>query len=139
MLRSTEVLLAASLGVLLAAGCGGGGGASSTQNVKGYTITITGMTFSPAELAVPPGATIIVNNLNPTQYHTVTSEAKVGDFFGGAVGGVVFDTGDIEDRAVFTIPANAPNGTVIPYFCREHLTMMNPATIRIDSTVPPPP
>lgn len=139
MRSSTGVALAAFSGVLLATSCGGGGGSTTQKGgVSGFTITIRGMTFSPAELDVPAGATISVVSVNET-YHTVTSEAKEGDFLEGGVAGVHFDTGDFDTVATITIPADAPNGTVIPYFCKDHHAMMNPASIKIDNTVVPPP
>ena len=61
--------------------------------------------------------------------HTVTSEAADDDFSPGAVNGVSFDTGFLGGGASIqlTIPADAPSGTVIPFYCQVHTTMMNPA------------
>jgi hypothetical protein len=52
--------------------------------------------------------------------HSVTSEAAPGEFVPGSVGGVAFDTGAFTGDGAFTIPANAPPGTVIPYYCTVH-------------------
>jgi hypothetical protein len=53
--------------------------------------------------------------------HTVTSETNPNAFTPGAVAGVQFNTGPFTGTTTFTIPANAPVGTVIPYFCQIHL------------------
>jgi plastocyanin len=81
------------------------------------------MAFSPLDLHVPAGATVTVVNQDGIQ-HSVTSEASQNAFTKGAVGGVSFDTGPFTGTQMFTIPANAPTGTVIPYFCTIHLATM---------------
>src|SRR4051812_37052019 len=56
-----------------------------------YIITISGgFTFSPANLVVPPGATVTVNNTD-SMLHSATSESAPSAFTPGAVGGVSFD------------------------------------------------
>lgn len=61
--------------------------------------------------------------------HTVTSESADDAFTPGAVNGVSFDTGTIGGHAStnFTIPNDAPSGTVIPFYCAFHTSMMSPA------------
>lgn len=120
-------------------GSGGGGGVSTGS--PGFFIVIQGMAFSPSELAVPPGATVTVMNKDAT-LHSVTSASSPGDFNPGSVGGVQFDTGPfIGGQATFTVPANAANGTVVPYYCTVHKADMVPpnATIRVDNSAQPGP
>ena len=66
--------------------------------------------------------------------HSVTSQAAAGSFTPGSVAGVSFDTGIFAGMATFTIPASAPVGTVVPYYCRVHTSMMTDAT-RIQLTI----
>jgi hypothetical protein len=84
---------------------------------------------------VPPGATVTVVNVDATT-HSVTSESTAGAYTKGAVNGVQFDTGAFVGTTSFTLPANAPTGTVIPFFCTVHLTTMIPpnGSITIDPT-----
>jgi len=96
-------------------GGGGGGGGGGSQ----YAITISNFTFSPQNLTVPAGATVTVTNMDSAP-HSVTSESAPGMYVAGAVNGVSFDTGIFSDTATFTIPAGAPSGTVVPYFCIVH-------------------
>ena len=118
---------------------GSSGGGSSTT-ASGFFVTISGMAFSPLELAVPPGATVTVLNRD-AMAHSVTSEAVAGEFKPGAVSGVSFDTKPFTGTATFTVPANAQDGTVIPYYCSTHLgTMATPnGTIRIAAEAQPAP
>lgn len=118
----------------------GSGGGGVTGGAPGFYITIHGMAFSPAQLSVPPGATVTVVNQDAMP-HSVTSEAAAGQFTPGAVGGVQFDTGAFTGQMTFPVPANAPNGTVIPYYCTVHKgAMATPtATIKIDNTAQPGP
>ncbi|WP_242357005.1 MULTISPECIES: plastocyanin/azurin family copper-binding protein [Anaeromyxobacter] len=89
-------------------------------------ITIKGMAFSPLKLEVAPGATVTVRNLD-SMPHSVTSESTAGAFRPGAASGVSFDTGSFTGERTFTIPANAPVGATIPYYCSVHLgTMATP-------------
>jgi plastocyanin len=132
-------------GALLAAliACGGGGSSSGSSTggtpvpAPGTTtpsanptaqneITIKGMAFSPLKLEVAPGATVTVRNLD-SMPHSVTSESTAGAFRPGAANGVSFDTGAFTGERTFTIPANAPVGATIPYYCSVHLgTMATP-------------
>jgi len=108
----------------LAVGCGG----SSTPGTTlppGYYITISGMAFRPLNLDVPPGATVTVLNRDTSMLHSVTSQAAAGAYVPGGVGGVSFDTGAIPaGQATFTVPAAAAEGTVVPYYCSTHGSMM---------------
>ena len=106
---------------------------------KTFTINISNFTYSPADLTVPPGATVTVVNMDPTA-HSVTSESAVGQFTKGSVNGVSFDTGPIPagGTSSFTIPASAPNGTVVPYFCTVHVqAMTNTGQITVDTSASP--
>lgn len=139
--RSLAVLsIAVVAGMAVAWGCGG---SSSNDNRlgPGFYISISGMSFSPLDLPVPPGATVTV--VNPAMEHSVTSETTAGAFTLGAVNGVSFDTGVFIGQKSFTIPSSATEGTVIPYFCRNHLgTMTTPTgtiTIRAAATPAQPP
>jgi len=108
------------IGVGGATGAGGATGDASTAAAVAE-ISIQNFTFVPNSLTVPAGTTITIRNLDPAQ-HTVTSEAAMGQLVPGAVNGVSFDTGIIGLGANTTIviPANAPSGTVIPFFCKIH-------------------
>ena len=57
----------------------------------------------------------------------------MGNFVLGAVNGVQFDTGIIQpgSSGTFSIPANAPSGTVIPFFCVVHGAMMQQGTLTV--------
>jgi plastocyanin len=136
-------ILTAGTIAFLAAGCGGSSSAGTTVTLPpGYYVTITGMAFSPLDLAVPPGATVTVVNRD-AMGHSVTSEAAPGAYTPGEVAGVVFDTGIFLGTKSFTIPASAPEGTVVPYFCQSHLaTMVTPnasITVRASATPGPGP
>lgn len=108
-------------------GTGADGGATA------LAIHIKNLAFSPDNLTVPAGATVQVFNDDGATPHSVTSEATAGSFTPGAVGGISFDTGIFTGGTrSFTIPASAANGTVVPYYCRNHLSMMtNAATVHI--------
>ena len=100
-------------------------------------ITIRNYTFSPQHLTVTPGTSIQVVNYDSVD-HTVTSESAPGTFSYGAVNGVAFDTGPFQGVRVIQIPADAPVGTVVPYFCAMHGAAMTDAPdITIAATLPP--
>lgn len=108
--------------ILLA--CGGSSsdgpsGQTSNGNTPQFLIEIRGMAFSPQQLQVSPGATVTVRNLD-SMAHSVTSEAAENDFTPGGVAGVTFDTGVFTGERTFTIPADAAEGTVIPFYCSTH-------------------
>ena len=140
-----SILVAISLGLVACSsssgsstppppGDGGGGG--------GAQITISNYTFSPADLTVDAGTVIHIVN-NDGFSHTITSETADNVFAAGAVNGVSFDTGSIPAASTssggpygggstttpgtidLTIPATAPSGTVIPFFCNIHKGSMN--------------
>ncbi len=136
----SAILLAGAVSVLASCGSSGGGGGSSSGGPPGFYITIRNMAFAPAELSAPPGATVTVVNQDGFQ-HSVTSEAAAGDFTPGAVGGVQFDTGPFTGTGTFTIPANAVDGTVIPYYCTVHKSMMATpnGSLKVDSSATPGP
>jgi plastocyanin len=116
-----SIVVAASAALLWA--CGGSSSDGSNNLPPGYYITISGLRFSPLDLVVPPGATVTVLNKDNME-HSVTSEASASAFTPGAVAGVSFDTGVFVGQKSFTISASAPEGTVIPYYCRNHLSTM---------------
>ncbi len=131
--RSTLASLTAAAALAGLSGCGG---SSSGSSHSGYTIAIGNLSFAPANLAAPSGATITVVNQSTTTLHSVTQEASVDAFTPGAPAGMTpFDTGlfDAGSRT-FTLPAGLPEGTVLYYYCRNHLGMMVPSTGRITIT-----
>jgi plastocyanin len=95
-----------------------------------YVINISGSQISPATLSVKAGATVMVVNKDPDE-HSLTSTAVDGSFTPGAVNGISFDTGPFHGSASFTVPASAPVGTVLPYFCTVQGSMMGTGTITI--------
>jgi plastocyanin len=117
------VALAATAALLLGA-CGGddddGGDPSPAPGAPSEAVlTIQNLTFSPANLAVRPGQTVRVRNLD-AMTHSVTSQSEPNTFVPGAVAGVSFDTGNFTGETTFVLDANAPAGTLISYFCRTH-------------------
>ncbi len=136
--RSPFRLLAVALAPMLLAACGGS--SSGTSYPPGYYITLGPMSFSPANLAAPSGATVtVVNNSGYT--HSVTQEAAAGDYVLGAPTGMTpFDTGLFgSGTKTFTLPTGLADGTVLYYFCRNHMGAMTPpnGTITITATAPP--
>ncbi len=104
-----------------AAGAGCGGGDSSPLVPSAFLIRLSAFRFVPEHLTVAPGATVIVLNEDAPTPHSVTSEAAPGTFAPGTVSGVGFDTEPFgTDQTSFSIPADAPDGTVIPFYCRVH-------------------
>jgi plastocyanin len=101
------------------------GGASAPN-----TITISSYAFSPANLTVSSGTTVTVRNEDSVQ-HSVTSEAALNAVTPGAVSGIQFDTGPFAGTATFTISSGASSGTIIPYFCTVHGSMMGNGTLTI--------
>jgi len=137
--KTFPAVLSTTLATALLAACGGYS-APANAGAPGFSITIAGSAFSPLELAVPPGATVTVVNRDGMA-HSVTSEAIAGDFKPGTVAGVAFDTKPFTGTATFTVPASAPDGTIIPYYCSTHLgAMATPTgTIRIAAEAQPAP
>ncbi len=141
-MRTVPWALALVMGV---AACGGGysgSGPVTAQSTGGgtpaagaYVITISNLAYSPLDLHVPAGATVTVVNKDGMD-HSVTSEATSGSYTPGAPSGVApFDTGAFSSgQKTFTLPANTPAGTVIPYYCSVHRqTMATPnGTITVD-------
>jgi plastocyanin len=127
----TSSLLAVVAGLALA--CGGysssspAAPASPQVPATGFLITISNMSFSPLNLHVPAGQTVTVVNRDVVE-HSVTSEASPNSFTPGSVSGVSFDTGLFTGTHSFTIPANAPTGAVVPYYCMNHKATMNTPT-----------
>jgi plastocyanin len=115
---------------MLVVGCSCGESGNGNNNPN--TITIQSFAYRPANLSVKPGATITVVNRD-TDQHSVTSSASDTSFTPGEVNGVSFDTGAFNGTTSFTISASAPPGTVVPYFCVPHGSMMGRGTITIAS------
>jgi plastocyanin len=116
------------------AATGGQPGASTGGSpAAAPTITIQNFAFSPNTLTVAPGDTVTVMNMDSAP-HSVTSESAANSFQLGAVNGVQFDTGILNAGASgsFTIPASAPTGTAVPFFCKVHLSSMPQGTLTID-------
>jgi plastocyanin len=118
--RSTPRRLLRALAVLGAAcACGDTSvsGPIPPNSPAVFIITIQNFRFTPEHLAVTPGAAVLVRNMDDAA-HSVTSAAAPGTYVFGGVNGVEFDTGPFHkgDRT-FTVPATAPVGTVVPYFC----------------------
>jgi plastocyanin len=104
-----------ALGLL--SGCNAAVGPSPPPS--GYLITIQNYTFTPQHLSLPPGAAVIVLNLDPFQHSVVSSTAE-GSYIPGSVNGIAFNTGPFMNDAAISIPADAKVGTVVPYFCQIH-------------------
>jgi plastocyanin len=116
----------------MAVGCsssGTGDGGTTTGGTGGaLTVTITNFAFSPPALTVPPGATVTFVNAGSSP-HTATSQAAPDMFVNGqADGGFTFDTATIAvgASATVTVPATIASGTVQPFFCKIHTSMMMP-------------
>ena len=133
MLARTRRVAAATLTVTALASCSGAG---ATANVllpsTPYVITILNYTFDPADLSAPPGATVLVKNLDDVD-HWLSSSAAPGQFVHAAVGGLDLDLlVPARDERVFSVPADAVVGTVVPYFCfYSRGAMLNQGTITI--------
>ena len=122
-----RVLRRIAMAGLLASGC-------NNQPVPpppppaGFVIIIEHFAYTPASIAVPPGATILVVN-HDVEPHSVTSEAAPGLYEPGGVADVQFDTQPFQDGAgprLLTIPADVPDGTVVPFYCTVHRGSMLP-------------
>ncbi len=96
----------------------GCGDERTSPPVSPYVLTIRSNTFEPARLEVPAGGTVVVLNRDPWP-HSVTSEAALGALVFGPVNDVSFDTGAFEETQAFTVPASAPPGTVVFFFCSQ--------------------
>ncbi len=137
--RNMGKVASVALAGLALAACGGSSSSSSSRpTTPGFYIVISGMAFSPLNLHVPPGGTVTVLNDDSTA-HSVTSESAPNAFTPGSVAGISFDTGPFTGNHSFTLPADAKNGTAIPYYCTVHKSAMATptGTITIDSTAKP--
>jgi plastocyanin len=133
-MHRTTIAMAFCSSLALACGSGtsgttGTGSGTTTGGTSGNTVTINAYTFSAANLTVAAGSTISFVN-NDTVAHTATSEAAAGNFTNAAAaGGFSFDTGQISAgaTATVTVPTGLASGTVQPYYCSNHKSMMAPA------------
>jgi plastocyanin len=134
-MRGRAIRAAALAAATVACGSANNLAAAPPPQNPGFSITIVGFEYLPLNLRVPPGGTVTIIN-EDTMPHSVTSESTLNAFRFGSVNGVSFDTGSFSGTKSFQIPANAPSGTVIPYFCTVHLgTMVTPnGSITIDPT-----
>ncbi len=116
-------------------GASSGGSTGGTTGSSTVTVTISNFAFSPSPVMASPGDTIVFNNTDVGIKHTATSEAAAGDFTNAAApGGWVFDVSpDGGASASIVVPAGLASGTIQPYYCGIHTTMMTPAdpTIQI--------
>ena len=113
---------------------------SPAPNPNEAVLTIQNFTFSPANLAVNPGQTVRVRNQDGSMGHSVTSQSAPRTFTPGGVAGVSFNTGIFTGEATFTIPGNAPAGTIIPYYCIPHTSQMrNTGVITVRASGDPTP
>lgn len=101
-----------------------GDSAAGENNAQAAVLTIaSGMRFPTANLVVPGGTTVTVEN-HDSLPHTVTSETAPNDFRPSGV----FDTGIVAagGSATIVIPGNALAGTVYYYYCSIHTSAMVP-------------
>jgi plastocyanin len=106
--------------------CSGTTGGVPVVPDGGILVTIHNKTFAPDPVLAHAGSTIVFSNQDGC-YHTVTSEAKAGDFVNGAApGGWTFDLGHVlpGTSATLTVPSTIASGTVQPWFCNNHTSMM---------------
>ena len=96
----------------------------------GSVITIKGFGYYPEDIDVDAGATLCLHNIDNT-FHTVTSEAKLGNFQIGSVNNVSFNSGAFQGDKTLTLSESAPSGTVVPYFCLPHGASMGEGRIHI--------
>ncbi len=130
--------LGGAIGSTGGSGGGGAGGAATDAGTDGTIsatasqVLIQGFTYMPLQLTVAAGGTVTVHNVD-TAMHSMTSESAVNAVVFGAVNGVSFNTGVIQPggSASFTIPANAPSGTMIPFFCTVHQLGMPQGTLTV--------
>jgi plastocyanin len=98
--------------------------APTTPTTPAYLIEIQNLAFNPLVIDVAPGSTVTIRNLD-SMGHSVTSQSAPSTFASGAASGIQFDTGIFTgaDQTI-TIPANAPNGAMLSYFCMHHTSAM---------------
>jgi plastocyanin len=115
-------LRAAALSLALAA-CGNSENLPSGVAPK-YAVKLLAYQVTPSAITVPPGQTVLFLNLDDTQDHLLASEATAGTRVRGGVNGVSFELPlDPAGAMPWTVPASAPPGTVLPWFCEYHPTL----------------
>jgi plastocyanin len=142
--QTAKRVVAAAMVLGLALACGGDSGGGTPNPAPSppsneAVLTIQNMAFSPANLAVRPGQTVRVRNLD-AMTHSVTSQTQPNTFRPGAVNGVSFDTGNFTGERTFVLSASATAGMVISYFCMTHPgTMANTGAITVQAPNDPNP
>lgn len=131
----TAALAPAALAAALLA-CGAGATSDLSVPSTPYVITVRNYQFIPADLAAPPGATVLVRN-DDDYDHWLMSAAAPGQYVEAAVGGVDLNLYlPARREQPFQLPATAVVGTVVPYFCWfARNAMMDQGSI----TIAPPP
>ncbi|GEJ58109.1 hypothetical protein [Anaeromyxobacter diazotrophicus] len=125
--RSIPAALAAAI-----AACGAGATADLNPVATPYVVTVRNYQFLPADLAAPPGATVLFRN-DDDYDHWLMSAAAPGQYVEAPVGGVALDLYlPARSEQPFQLPATAAVGTVVPYFCwLVRNAMMDQGTITI--------
>jgi plastocyanin len=116
-LRSTPAKAALFAAALAASSCGAGATSDLSVPSTPYVITILNYTVDPANLSVPPGATVLVRNQDDFD-HWLASETAPGQYVYAKVGEVGINVYVFSrSEQSFSIPTTAAVGTVVPYFC----------------------
>ncbi len=115
--------LLAAFGLLACGGgtasTGGGGSSAATPGgggSAGTTIVIKNFSFAPADLVVPPGATIRIENQDGAT-HTVTADDKS------------FDSGNVAGGQAGQVTVPSKPGSY-PFHCTPHPFMTATLTVR---------
>jgi plastocyanin len=132
MLRNRRWLLSALAVGLMAAACGGGGRSpsepSAMPGAKTVMVTITDFQFTPKDVQINAGDTVVWTQGSTDPMHTVT--ASDGSFDSGAI----FKTQGTTYQRTFSTA-----GVTVNYFCRAHYATYGMAgSIKVGSNAPPP-
>lgn len=128
--------VAVATGLLMVA-CGGSGGGGSTPSeptnptnptAKTVMVSISDFQFSPKDIVINSGDTVVWTQMSSDPAHTVTS--TTGSFDSGAI----FTSVGKTFSQTFT-----GNGVTINYFCKAHYTCCGMAgSIKVGTNAPPP-
>jgi plastocyanin len=134
MLRNRRWLLSALAVGAMAAACGGGSkspsepGTTPTPTAKTVMVTISDFQFTPKDVQINAGDTVVWMQGGTDPMHTVT--AADGSFDSGAI----FKTQGTTYQRTFTT-----GGVTVNYFCRAHYATYGMAgSIKVGSNAPPP-